>query len=158
MFGLPRLKRDRWLETSWRGFELRAPCSHSEPVVSVVDDGRQRNELAWLTLQDGSEEEPPQGGSTYREVGNMSGRSHRGGNAYEKRRGLADPTSALFTSGRMNEQRFLSLHQQASALISNDVDDPGVQRAAALVVCGRARDAEDARDLLEMLGIAITPA
>jgi len=27
--------------------------------VSVVDDGRQRNELAWLTLQDGSEEEPP---------------------------------------------------------------------------------------------------
>jgi DNA (cytosine-5)-methyltransferase 1 len=35
MFGLPRLKRERLFETSWRGFDLRAPCHHPEPVISV---------------------------------------------------------------------------------------------------------------------------
>jgi DNA (cytosine-5)-methyltransferase 1 len=36
MFGLRRLKRERWFETSWQGFELRAPCHHPEPVITVA--------------------------------------------------------------------------------------------------------------------------
>lgn len=36
MFGLRRLKRERWFETSWRGYDLRSPCSHSEPVITVA--------------------------------------------------------------------------------------------------------------------------
>jgi DNA (cytosine-5)-methyltransferase 1 len=36
MFNLPRLKRERWFETSWHGFDLRAPCQHLEPVITVA--------------------------------------------------------------------------------------------------------------------------
>ena len=36
MFGLKRLKRERWFETSWHGFDLRAPCLHLEPVITVA--------------------------------------------------------------------------------------------------------------------------
>jgi DNA (cytosine-5)-methyltransferase 1 len=36
MFGLPQLRRDRWFETSWRGFELRPPCSHTGYAVTVA--------------------------------------------------------------------------------------------------------------------------
>ena len=36
MFGLRRLRRERWFETSWRGFDLRQPCSHPEPVITVA--------------------------------------------------------------------------------------------------------------------------
>lgn len=39
MFGLPRLKRERWFETSWGGFEMRAPCHHPDRIVSVVGMG-----------------------------------------------------------------------------------------------------------------------
>lgn len=39
MFGLPNLKRERWFETSWHAFELRQPCEHSEPVISVTGTG-----------------------------------------------------------------------------------------------------------------------
>ena len=39
MFGLPKLKRERWFETSWQGFALLHPCIHLEPVVSVVGHG-----------------------------------------------------------------------------------------------------------------------
>ena len=39
MFGLPGLRRDRWFETSWRGFELRAPCSHQGVAVTVAGHG-----------------------------------------------------------------------------------------------------------------------
>jgi len=35
MFGLRRLKRERWFETSWNGFDMREPCYHPEPVISV---------------------------------------------------------------------------------------------------------------------------
>lgn len=35
MFGLPRLKRERWFETSWGGFGMRSPCHHPEPIISV---------------------------------------------------------------------------------------------------------------------------
>ena len=39
MFGLPNLKRERWFETSWHAFDLRQPCEHSEPVISVTGTG-----------------------------------------------------------------------------------------------------------------------
>ena len=39
MFGLPKLRRERWFETSWNGFSLRAPCQHLEPIVTVVGHG-----------------------------------------------------------------------------------------------------------------------
>jgi len=39
MFGLPRLKRDRWFETSWNGFDLRAPCHHRGRVITVAGHG-----------------------------------------------------------------------------------------------------------------------
>lgn len=36
MFGLPGLRRERWFETSWRGFDLRSPCSHGDRTVTVA--------------------------------------------------------------------------------------------------------------------------
>jgi DNA (cytosine-5)-methyltransferase 1 len=36
MFGLPGLRRERWFETSWRGYDLRSPCSHSDTTVTVT--------------------------------------------------------------------------------------------------------------------------
>jgi len=39
MVGLPRLRRERWFETSWRGFDLRPPCHHPQPAVPVVGHG-----------------------------------------------------------------------------------------------------------------------
>lgn len=39
MFGLPGLKRERWFETSWNGFDLRQPCDHREPVITVCGTG-----------------------------------------------------------------------------------------------------------------------
>jgi DNA (cytosine-5)-methyltransferase 1 len=43
MFDLPNLKRERWFETSWRGFDLRAPCQHLEPVITVVANGSRQS-------------------------------------------------------------------------------------------------------------------
>jgi DNA (cytosine-5)-methyltransferase 1 len=37
-FGL-KLRRQRWFETSWQGFDMQPPCNHPEPVVSVVGHG-----------------------------------------------------------------------------------------------------------------------
>lgn len=37
-FGLD-LRRERWFETSWRGFQLVPPCHHPYPVPSVVGRG-----------------------------------------------------------------------------------------------------------------------
>jgi len=39
MFSLPNLKREHWFETSWHGFELRPPCDHREPVITVSGTG-----------------------------------------------------------------------------------------------------------------------
>ena len=39
MFDLPGLKRERWFETSWRAFDLRPPCHHPDPIVTVVGHG-----------------------------------------------------------------------------------------------------------------------
>ena len=36
MFDLPNLRRERWLETSWHAFDLRPPCQHLEPTMSVA--------------------------------------------------------------------------------------------------------------------------
>lgn len=36
MFGLPGLRRERWFETSWHGFDLRSPCSHLDHTVTVA--------------------------------------------------------------------------------------------------------------------------
>jgi DNA (cytosine-5)-methyltransferase 1 len=41
MFGLD-VRRERWFETSWRGFELRPPCDHSRPAVTVYGHGGKR--------------------------------------------------------------------------------------------------------------------
>jgi len=38
MFDL-KLRRQRWFETSWEAFDLRQPCLHLGPVVSVVGHG-----------------------------------------------------------------------------------------------------------------------
>ena len=39
MFGLPGLRRERWFETSWRGFALNMGHDHREPVVTVAGHG-----------------------------------------------------------------------------------------------------------------------
>lgn len=39
MFDLPLLRRERWFETSWRGFSLRSPCHHDGPALSVTGNG-----------------------------------------------------------------------------------------------------------------------
>ena len=39
MFGLPRLRRERWFETSWRGFCLLSPCHHPDHVITVAGHG-----------------------------------------------------------------------------------------------------------------------
>jgi DNA (cytosine-5)-methyltransferase 1 len=43
MFGLrisdAMLVRERWFETFWRGFDLRAPCSHDLPVATITGKG-----------------------------------------------------------------------------------------------------------------------
>src|SRR6516162_6673602 len=40
MFGLGRLQRQRWFETSWRGFDLRPPCRHTEPAITITTKGQ----------------------------------------------------------------------------------------------------------------------
>jgi DNA (cytosine-5)-methyltransferase 1 len=40
MFGLGRLQRQRWFETSWRAFEMRAPCHHPEPAITITTKGQ----------------------------------------------------------------------------------------------------------------------
>lgn len=41
MFDLPRLRRERWFETSWHGFDMRPPCHHVGPAVTVAGHGAQ---------------------------------------------------------------------------------------------------------------------
>lgn len=79
MFGLPRLRRQRWFETSWRGFALMPPCYHPEPIVTVAGhgipsgssylghvDGKEYSRLArlamgidWMTRDELSQAIPP---------------------------------------------------------------------------------------------------
>lgn len=46
MFDLPGLRRDRWFETSWHGFEMRPPCYHTGTTVTVAGHGAQGREYA----------------------------------------------------------------------------------------------------------------
>jgi DNA (cytosine-5)-methyltransferase 1 len=39
MFELPNLRRERWFETSWQGFDLHMTHDHSAPAISVVGHG-----------------------------------------------------------------------------------------------------------------------
>ena len=39
MFGLPNLRRERWFETSWHGFDMNLCHDHTEPAISVVGHG-----------------------------------------------------------------------------------------------------------------------
>jgi DNA (cytosine-5)-methyltransferase 1 len=41
MFGLA-VQRERWFETSWRGFSLRPPCSHAAAAIGVYGYGGPR--------------------------------------------------------------------------------------------------------------------
>lgn len=44
MFLLPGLRRERWFETSWRGFDLRESCQHSGYAITVAGHGMQGRE------------------------------------------------------------------------------------------------------------------
>jgi DNA (cytosine-5)-methyltransferase 1 len=39
MFDLPGLRRERWFETSWRGFSMNLAHDHREPVITVAGHG-----------------------------------------------------------------------------------------------------------------------
>ena len=43
MFRLPSLKRERWFETSWHAFDLRPPCVHTGPIITVTGSGGGNN-------------------------------------------------------------------------------------------------------------------
>lgn len=36
MFGLPGLRRERWFETSWQGYQLRSSCYHVDRTITVA--------------------------------------------------------------------------------------------------------------------------
>ena len=76
MFGLRPLARQRWFETSWRAFELRAPCHHPEPTLSITGTGtptgswrkygcvslarkRQVMGIDWMSVEELSQAIPP---------------------------------------------------------------------------------------------------
>jgi DNA (cytosine-5)-methyltransferase 1 len=40
MFGLPRLVRERWFEASWRPFQMRPPCHHPAPPITITVKGQ----------------------------------------------------------------------------------------------------------------------
>ncbi len=39
MFDLPGLKRERWFETNWADIQMRSPCHHPDPIVTVIGHG-----------------------------------------------------------------------------------------------------------------------
>jgi DNA (cytosine-5)-methyltransferase 1 len=53
MFDLPGLKRERWFETSWQGFDLRPPCHHTGMTVTVAGHGALTHEYrrGWAPTQ-----------------------------------------------------------------------------------------------------------
>jgi DNA (cytosine-5)-methyltransferase 1 len=46
MFDLPGLRRERWFETSWQGFQFRHPCHHVGTTITVSGHGSQGREYA----------------------------------------------------------------------------------------------------------------
>lgn len=72
MFGLPRLKRERWFETSWPSTELRQSCDHRGGVISVtgggsctgqpkttVADWKASMDINWMTRREMAQAIPP---------------------------------------------------------------------------------------------------
>jgi DNA (cytosine-5)-methyltransferase 1 len=68
LFGLPRLIRQRWFETSWQAFELRAPCWHPYDAVTVIAGGHATGTWAerqaamgidWMTREELAKAIPP---------------------------------------------------------------------------------------------------
>jgi DNA (cytosine-5)-methyltransferase 1 len=70
MFGLPRLVRERWFETSWHGFDLRAPCHHPEPPITITVKGQPNHTgtaaeaiaalgIDWMTSRERGQAIPP---------------------------------------------------------------------------------------------------
>lgn len=61
MFDLPGLRRERWFETSWQGFDLRPPCSHYGQTVTVAGHGMQGWEYAAGKRHDQADREAAMG-------------------------------------------------------------------------------------------------
>ena len=76
MFGLPGLRRERWFETSWQGFELRPKCEHAGRAVTVAghpggssardgismgskDDWSRAMGIDWMTARELAQAIPP---------------------------------------------------------------------------------------------------
>jgi site-specific DNA-cytosine methylase len=78
MFGLPQLRRERWFETSWGGFDMRSPCWHTGSAVTVsghglpsksrarlrgerqtVDDWRHAMGIDWMNRDEMAQAIPP---------------------------------------------------------------------------------------------------
>jgi DNA (cytosine-5)-methyltransferase 1 len=71
LFGLPGLRRDRWFETSWQAFELRAPCYHTGRAVKCYGGGDRRGTdntadrrreamgIDWMTRDECAQAIPP---------------------------------------------------------------------------------------------------
>lgn len=68
-FDQPRLKRHRWFETSWNGFDLRPPCAHDAEIISVfghgghiyhgVEDWRDVMGIDWMSRDELAQAIPP---------------------------------------------------------------------------------------------------
>ena len=70
MFGLPRLQRERWFETSWHGAELRQPCHHPDPPITITSKGQPNKTgtaaeaiaamgIDWMTSRERGQAIPP---------------------------------------------------------------------------------------------------
>jgi DNA (cytosine-5)-methyltransferase 1 len=70
MFGLGRLRRERWFETSWHGFDMRPACHHPEPAITVTTKGQPNRtgyaqeaieamRIDWMTMRERGLAIPP---------------------------------------------------------------------------------------------------
>lgn len=70
MFGLPRLVRERWFETSWRAFDMRPPCHHPDAPITITSKGQPNGTgtaaeaiaamgIDWMTSRERGQAIPP---------------------------------------------------------------------------------------------------